>query len=250
MIREYAEYPELYGKCVLVTGGSRGIGRAIVEAFAANGCKVTFLYEKNDIAAESTEMESGALAVKCDISDPEMASKAVEKAAEIMGGVDVIVNNAAISKISLFNDMTDDEWAQMIGVNLSGAFYVTRAASRYMITKQSGRIINIGSVWGRCGASCEVAYSASKAALRGLTLSLAKELGPSGITVNCVEPGVIATDMNACFDEETVSALCEETPLCRIGEPKDVAEAVLFLASEKASFITAQCIGVDGGFGI
>jgi len=250
MIREYAEYPELYGKCVLVTGGSRGIGRAIVEAFAANGCKVAFIYEKNDIAAESTEMESGALAVKCDISDPEMASKAVEKAAEIMGGVDVIVNNAAISKISLFNDMTDDEWAQMIGVNLSGAFYVTRAASRYMITKQSGRIINIGSMWGKTGASCEVAYSATKAGMRGFTMSLAKELGPSGITVNCIEPGVIDTEMNASLGEDAIDALVDETPLCRIGDPADVANAALFLASNGASFITGQTIGVDGGYAI
>lgn len=250
MIREFAEYPELYGKRVLVTGGSRGIGRAVVEAFAANGCKVTFIYEKNDIAAESTEMESGALAIKCDISDPDAVSATVERAADIMGGIDILVNNAAISKISLFNDMTDDEWAQMIGVNLSGAFYVTRAASKYMITRQSGRIINIGSMWGKTGASCEVAYSATKAGMRGFTMSLAKELGPSGITVNCIEPGVIDTEMNASLSEDAIDALVDETPLCRIGAPADVANAVLFLASNGASFITGQTIGVDGGYAI
>lgn len=250
MIREYAEYPELYGKRVLVTGGSRGIGRAIVEAFAENGCKVVFIYEKNGIAAESTEMESGALAIKCDISDPESATRAVEKAAEIMGGVDIIVNNAAISKISLFNDMTDDEWAHMIGVNLSGAFYVTRAASKYMISNQSGRIINIGSMWGKTGASCEVAYSSTKAGLRGFTMSLAKELGPSGITVNCIEPGVIDTEMNVSLGEDAIESLVDETPLCRIGDPADVANVVLFLSSNGAAFITGQVIGVDGGYAI
>ena len=233
-------------KTVLVSGGTRGIGRAIVTAFAESGCRVFFLYNKSDALARELEASHGAVGIKCDVSDAEQVKKAVE----IAGDVDVLVNNAGISSIGLFTDLSDSEWRRVIDINLSSAFYLSRAVAPSMINKKCGRIINIGSVWGRCGASCEVAYSASKAALRGLTLSLAKELGPSGITVNCVEPGVIATDMNACFDEETVNALCEETPLCRIGEPKDVAEAVLFLASEKASFITAQCIGVDGGFGI
>jgi len=133
--------------------------------------------------------------------------------------------------------------------NLSGAFYLCREVAPMMISAKRGRIINIGSVWGNHGASCEAVYSASKAALRGLTSSLAKELGPSGISVNCVEPGVIETDMNACFDKETLAALADETPLCRLGKPEDVANAVMFLASDRASFITGQFIGVDGGFG-
>ena len=250
MIREFAVYPELQGKRVLVTGGSRGIGRAIVDAFAENECKVTFIYEKNDTAARDTELASGALAIKCDISDPENVSEAVERAALMMGGIDILVNNAATSKIGLFTEMSDDEWAQMMGVNLSGAFYVTRAAARYMIGQQSGRIVNIGSMWGKTGASCEVAYSATKAGLRGFTMSLAKELGPSGITVNCIEPGVIDTEMNASLGESALDSLVDETPLCRIGDPADVANAVLFISSNGASFITGQTLGVDGGYAI
>ena len=249
-MREFAEYPELFGKRVLVTGGSRGIGRAVVEAFAVNGCKVSFIYEKNEIAAERTELESGALAIKCDVSDPESVGAAVEKAVGIMGGVDILVNNAGISRIGLFNDMSDDEWAQIVGVNLSGAFYVTRAAAKYMIGQQSGRIINVGSMWGKTGASCEVAYSSTKAGLRGFTMSLAKELGPSGITVNCIEPGVIETEMNSALTEDAIDALIDETPLCRMGDPADVANVALFLASNGASFITGQNIGVDGGYAV
>ena len=137
-----------------------------------------------------------------------------------------------------------------MATDLDGAFYTTRAVASHMIRAHYGRIVNIGSMWGKCGASCEVHYSAAKAGLRGMTMALAKELGPSGITVNCVEPGVIATVMNASLDADTVRDLCNETPLCRLGSPADVANAVLFLASDGASFITGQCIGVDGGFAI
>jgi 3-oxoacyl-[acyl-carrier protein] reductase len=233
-------------KTVLVSGGTRGIGRAIVTAFAENGYRVFFLYNKSDVFARELEEKLGAVGIKCDVSDAEQVKNAVMS----VGDVDVLVNNAGISHVGLFTDVSDSEWRRVIDVNLSSAFYLSRAVAPSMINKKCGRIINIGSVWGRCGASCEVAYSASKSALRGFTTALAKELGPSGITVNCVEPGVIATDMNACFDDATIDALCEETPLCRIGMPNDVAELVIFLASEKASFITAQCIGVDGGFGV
>ena len=246
MENNFAKYPELRGKRVLVTGGSRGIGRAIVEAFAENNCIVSFVYEKNGEAAEDTEIATGAKAIKCDISDPETVASAVAE----MGGIDIVINNAAISKIGLFTEMSDDEWGQMIGVNLSGAFYITREASKYMIGQQYGRIINIGSMWGKTGASCEVAYSATKAGIRGLTMALAKELGPSGITVNCIEPGVIDTEMNASLGEGAIGALIDETPLCRIGKPLDVANAALFLASDGASFITGQILGVDGGYAI
>ena len=235
---------------VLVTGGSRGIGKAIVSGFINSGCQVAFIYEKNDKAADDVVIETGAYAIKCDVSDPYLVSAAVESAVEAMGGIDVLVNNAAISQIGLLSDMSDDEWARIMGVNLSGTFYVTREVSKYMIAQHGGRIINIGSMWGKMGASCEVAYSATKAGIRGFTKALAKELGPSGVTVNCIEPGLINTDMNASLSDDTIEELVEETPLCRLGDPADVANAVLFLASDKASFITGQIIGVDGGYAI
>ena len=237
-------------KKVIVTGGSRGIGRACVELFSENGCAVAFIYCSNDDAADECSESTGAYAIKADLSDPDEVEWAYNKAVEYLGGVDVLVNNAGISESGLITDMTDDTWMKVINTNLSSAFYMSRAATHDLVRQQSGSIVNIGSVWGRCGASCEAAYSASKAGLRGLTLSLAKELGPSGIRVNCVEPGVIDTDMNACYDDDDMAELCEQTPLYRIGDPSEVAEVVYFLASEKASFITGQLIGVDGGFGI
>ena len=237
-------------KKVIITGGSRGIGRACVDIFSQNGDAVAFIYCSNDEAAKECSEETGAYAIKADLSNPDEVEWAYNKAVEYLGGVDILVNNAGISVSGLITDMTDDEWMHVMNTNLSSAFYMTREATRDFVKQQSGVIVNVGSVWGRCGASCEAAYSASKAGLRGLTLSLAKELGPSGIRVNCVEPGVIDTDMNACYDDDDIADLCEQTPLYRIGDPAEVAELVYFLASEKASFITAQIIGVDGGFGI
>lgn len=235
-------------KTVLISGGTRGIGRACVKTFKENGYNVAFLYKSSEEAARSLESSLGVFGVKCDVSDAQQVQEALKSVTERFGGIDVLVNNAGISHIGLFTEMTDAEWRNVLDVNLSSAFYLSRAVAPMMIRQQKGAIVNIGSVWGRFGASCEVAYSASKAGMRGFTKALAKELGPSGITVNCVEPGVIETDMNACFDEETLAQLKDETPLCRLGKPTDVAGAVLFLASEGASFITGQCIGVDGGF--
>ena len=237
-------------KRVLITGGSRGIGRACVERFSSLGCRVVFLYQKNDEAAAETAEKCGAVAIKCDVALGGEVKTAVAQAADAMGGIDVVVNNAAISHIGLFDEMTDEQIERVISVNLTGAMLVSREAVKYMLPQKSGRIINVGSMWGKTGASCEVVYSASKAGLRGFTMALAKELGPSGITVNCIEPGVIDTDMNKCLDADTLRELCEETPLCRIGQPSDVASAVAFLASEEASFITGQTLGVDGGMAI
>ena len=235
---------------ILISGGARGIGAACVRKFASDGHSVAFIYRSAHEAAERLADECGATAICADISKPDEAREAVAKAIEALGGIDVLVNNAGIAQIKMFCDITDEDLANMLNTNLSSAFYVTRAALPSMVSQKWGRIINIGSMWGKVGASCEVHYSASKAGLRGMTMALAKELGPSNITVNAVEPGVIATDMNASLDQETLRELCDETPLCRIGKPEDVANLVGFLASEEASFITGQIIGVDGGFAV
>ncbi len=237
-------------KKILISGGSRGIGRACVELFSSRGHKVAFIYRSDDKSAAECADKTGAYAIKADVSVHTEAARAAETAMEYLGGIDVLVNNAGVSLCSLFTDTSYEQWKNVIDTNLSSAFSLSRECAKEMVRNHSGSIINIGSVWGRCGASCEVAYSASKAGLRGLTQALAKELGPSGIRVNCIEPGVIDTDMNAEHSKETMDALCDETPLCRIGQPHEVASAVCFLASDEASFITGQIIGVDGGFAL
>jgi 3-oxoacyl-[acyl-carrier protein] reductase len=235
---------------VLITGGSRGIGAACVRAFCQRGDAVAFIYQKDSTAAKAISDETGALAVQADISDPESVAHALVTIRAQLGEIDVLINCAGVGQIKLFTDLTNDDWRCMMGVNLDSAFYLCRALAPAMIRGGWGRIVNVGSMWGKVGASCEVHYSATKAGLRGLTMALAKELGPSGITVNCVEPGVIDTDMNAALTEEDRAALCDETPLCRIGRPEEVASAIVFLASEDAAFITGQCLGVDGGFAV
>lgn len=231
---------------ILVTGGSRGIGKACVELFASRGHEVVFFYRSSHDAARALCEATGAVAVMCDVSSPD----GVRAAMETVGKTDVLINNAGISRIGFFDSIGDGEWREVIDTNLSGAFYVAREVSKQMIARKSGRIINIGSMWGKTGASMEVHYSASKAGLRGMTMALAKELGPCGITVNCIEPGVIDTEMNAHLSESDIAELCEQTPLGRIGTPYEVAELAYFLASDKASFITGQTIGIDGGFAV
>jgi len=236
---------------ILISGGSRGIGRAIVEAFSKNGDRVAFIYRTREEEAAKVAKACGAVAIKADVSDPDEVRRAITEAEAALGGsIDVLVNNAAVSWIGQMQDMTDAEWRNILDTNLSGAFYLSRGVVSSMVRNHYGRIINIGSMWGKVGASCEVAYSATKAGLRGLTMAMAKEFGPSGITVNCVEPGFIATEMNAAIDEASGQALCDETPLGRMGTPAEVAAAVVFLASDAAGFITGQVMGVDGGLAV
>ena len=237
-------------KKVLITGGSGGIGAGLVRAFCKNGDEVVFTYHKNAEAAELLAAQTGATPLCMDGGDSENVNRSVESAEEILGGIDVLVHAAGISCIKLFDMTTDEDWDALLRANLSSTFYVCRAVSKIMLRQHSGRMILIGSMWGKVGASCEVAYSATKAGVRGMTMALAKELGPSGITVNCIEPGVIDTPMNACFDAQTKAELAAETPVGRLGTPEDVAALALFLASDSASFITGQCIGADGGFAI
>lgn len=236
---------------ILITGGTRGIGRACVERFARDGHRVAFFYHSRKQEAEEVGNLTGAKAFCVDIADPQAAAEGVRQAVAYLDGLDVLVNNAGISQIKLFTDLTDRDWHAMLNTDLSGAFFVTREAAKNMVAAHlGGRIINIGSMWGKVGASCEVHYSAAKAGLRGMTMALAKELGPSGITVNCVEPGVIATDMNRELSDDDLHVLCDETPLGRLGTPEEVAALVSFLASPEAAFITGQCIGIDGGFAV
>ncbi|MBQ2729487.1 MAG: 3-oxoacyl-ACP reductase FabG [Clostridia bacterium] len=233
---------------VIVSGGSRGIGAATVEQFALLGDKVAFIYRSDDESAEALSHRTGAFAVKADVSCADSAVAAFKSAVDYLGGIDILVSNAGIAFVSQICDTDDLQWKKIIDTNLSGAFYLSREASKLMVREHFGRIINIGSVWGKCGSSCEVAYSASKAGVRGLTMALAKELAPSGITVNCVEPGIIDTDMNSCFDENTLSEIAEEIPCKRLGKPDEVAKLIAFLASDEAEYINGQCIAIDGGW--
>ncbi len=232
---------------VLITGASRGIGKEMVYEFSKNGDRVFLNYNKSGDEAEKIAEETGAVSIKADISKSDEVKKMAEFIHNNYGKIDVIINNAGISQIKLFTDITENDWDNMFDINVKGMFLVIKAFIGDMINKKKGSIINISSMWGITGGSCEVHYSASKAAVIGFTKALAKELGPSGINVNCVAPGVIDTEMNSHLSEEDLEQLKDETPLCRIGSVSDVAKTVLFLASDNADFITGQVLSVDGG---
>ena len=238
-------------KTAIITGGSGDIGRACCEKFYESGYNIVFGYLNNEKSANDLCEKLGdarCTCVKADISDITQTKKLVETAVQKFGSVDVLVNNAGVSKSGLFQEVSKDELEKIININIKGAFYVTQEAVKNMLKKHCGSIINISSMWGETGASMEVSYSMTKAAIIGFTKALAKEVGPSGIRVNCITPGLIDTKMNSCYNEEELEAVVCETPLCRIGTADDVANAAVFLASEKASFVTGQIIGVNGGY--
>lgn len=239
----------------VITGAGKGIGRAIALRLAKNGYKIAVCYnnskEKAEKVAESIIAAGGnARTFQIDIADSQNVNSVIADIENSFGEIAVLVNNAGIAEQSLFTDITDEMWRKMFDTNLSGAFYCARAVLPFMIHRKKGKIINIASIWGETGGSCEVHYSAAKAGVIGMTKALAREVGPSGITVNCVSPGVILTDMTSHFDEDTMNTLKDETPLGRIGTPEDVSGAVAFLASADADFITGQDIAVNGGMNI
>ena len=226
----------------VITGGSRGIGAAAVERFAARGDRVFFLYEKEHQAARAVAEKTGATPICCDVADAE----AVRQAFRRIGDVDILINNAGICHYGLMSMMPEKDWDRIFAVNVKGIYHCVNAAMPSFLQKQKGCVINVTSMWGRVGASCEAAYSATKGAVIALTKALAKELGPSGIRVNAVAPGVILTDMCAEVDPEILNDMAREAPVGRNGTPMDVAQAMEYLAN--ADFVTGHILNVDGGY--
>ena len=239
-------------RTALVTGGAGGIGAATVRLLCERGFRAAIHYhtsEEKAMALSSFLVSKGydAFAVQADVSDPEQVRRMARTVTERCGGIDVLVNNAGVDHWQLLDTVTDEQWRRVLDTDLSGVFYCCREALPLMLRQKYGRIVNVGSVWGQVGASCEAVYSAAKAGVIGLTKALAKETALSGITVNCVCPGAIDTDMMKRFSEAETAAFCEEVPMGRLGTPEDVAHAVAFFASEEASYITGQVLGVNGG---
>lgn len=240
-------------KTALVTGSSRGIGRAVARELAHQGWAVGINYlhredKAQELVEELTAAGCQAAAFQADVADGAAAASMVKELGETFSPVELVVNNAGVAGQSLFQDISDEMWNRYLAVNLGGARNTIKAALPHMISEKRGCIVNISSIWGQRGASCEVAYACTKAGIIALTRSLAMELAPSGIRVNCVAPGVINTDMVQVLGQETLDELAKETPLGRLGTPEDIAYAVSFFASERAGFITGQVLTADGGF--
>lgn len=238
---------------MLITGASRGIGAATARLFAEKGYAVGVNYCRSREKAEALAEELRAMGAQvglyqADVADRAQVDRMTEAFLKEFGQMDVLVCNAGIARQELFSDVTESNWREMLGVNLDGVFHCCQAALPDMIRRKAGRIITLSSMWGQVGASCEVAYSAAKAGVIGLTRALAKEVGPSGVTVNCVAPGVIETEMNGQLTQEIRDELAEETPLERLGTPEDVARTIWFLASDGGGFFTGQVLAPNGGF--
>lgn len=239
-------------KVAAVTGASRGIGAATAASLAKAGFAVAVLYKSNRALADECvrkiqETGGTAFAYAVDVTDSAAVKNVIVQIEKDLGAISVLVNNAGVSEQKLFTDITDNDWENMLSVHLNGAFYMTRAVLPAMVHQKYGRIINIASMWGETGGSCEVHYSTAKAGLIGMTKALAKELAPSGITVNAVSPGAVETDMMRALGEEVCKSVAEETPVGRLAHPQEIADAVCFLASEKAAYITGQVLSVNGG---
>jgi 3-oxoacyl-[acyl-carrier protein] reductase len=228
----------------VITGGSRGIGAAAVRAFTAAGHQVYFLYHRSSEAAQALAAQTGAVALQADVADED----AVQAAFAQIPSVDNLICNAGIAHYGLISEISGAEWDRLFAVNVKGIYHCVRAALPHFLRRQAGCIVTVSSMWGQAGASCEAAYSATKGAVIALTKSLAKELAPSGVRVNCIAPGVIQTEMLSNLTPQDLQVLAEETPLCRLGQPEEVAAVMRFLTSDSAAFLTGQVIGLDGGY--
>jgi len=240
-------------KTVLITGAARGIGRAMAQVFAQNNYQVIINYRKSQQEALALEQELSSLghvimAYRADVTEKAEVTAMIAASERQFGAIDVLINNAGISQFKLFTEITEAEWEIMLDIHLKGMFNCCQGLVPQMIQRKKGKIINIASIWGMVGASCEVHYSTAKAGMIGFTKALAKELGPSGIQVNCIAPGVIDTEMNKGLNEAVKAQLLEDTPLMRLGMPEDIARLALYLASSEADFITGQVISPNGGF--
>lgn len=234
-------------KNVLITGGSRGIGRQMVLDFCKKGYNTYFFYKSSEEAAMDTVKISGATAVKCDVSHGDSVEKGFKIIHQSCESIDILINNAGISEIKPFLDICYYSWREMMAVTLDGAYYCSKLALVDMLKNKWGRVINISSMWGQTGASCEVHYSTAKAGLIGMTKALALEFSLSGITVNCIAPGIIDTDMNCEIEKSALDSFVEDVPLGRMGKPEEISQMALYLSSQSASYITGQIIGINGG---
>lgn len=235
-------------KNVLITGGARGIGRAIAKLFAQNSFRVFIVYKESVLLAQELINEYGIISYQADVSDSVQITNVINDILSKFKHIDILINNAGISNNSIFYDISNEQWNSMIDNNLSSVFFTCKACIANMISRKSGKIINISSIWGSRGASCESHYAASKAGVEALTKSLARELGPSNINVNAVACGMIDTDMSKCFSEEEIKEFVSDLPIMRMGSPEEVAKLVFFLASEDANYITGQILHIDGGY--